>query len=1125
MFDLNSAYSKEYYNNPNPNNIGNQNQEKKNEQNQNLNELYYKKNSNYKYFLSKSFLYFDNINEKRYLKIDRDYYSMSVNSDYNILVNDNIIEYKEIDCILGMIDICNQKFILIVYQSLKVAKINQFSIFQIQKVDLIQLSKDNIKDKNQYDIVRNNLQKLLSNGSFFYSIGYDLSNTTETKFLNTNQNYDFLSYVNSSYLWNFNLLNHFNQYNIEKCFIATCICGFVGYKKINFEQNNFFGFIIIERINQKYNLNQNDDIKQNKYSLTFKQIECITTFPNNQIFSFIFYQTFFPFYFEDNYYPHYSQIIDFSNELNQYSNFLSIISSDDQKLNNSVIQLLKHNNHNLNKMFFIESKNYNFQSIETNNNFINFTDFFSYYYGPNNNYTSFNQNNIYWLISLNKTKPLDDDCIKFIARFSWIFLKKVFQILNLYDIGFFSNDNTINNPILKYYKDILLFYRKFQIHQSDKNNEEKEQIKLKTIVDYINSDKTKISTKIKSKNRLNLLLLTWNIAGISIKNSNNTQIKYDISDLFTNNSLYKNKETPDLIGIGLQEIVKLEVGNILLNQNDKSVEYWKNNFLNTIKRVYPNEQYILIKELDLVGIFMIILIKKKYFGNLRIINSLIIKNGMMGSLGNKGNVILVIKVFETFIAFCSGHYTAGHSKNKERLKILDQVLKTEIKYNNIITLFQDFDMWFIFGDLNFRINYDYETTINLIKQNSLNVLLESDQFYLSKKENPNYSIINEGHINFFPTYKYEKNGDNYSYNIDKIRVPSYCDRIFFKNYFNDKNPSVILKEYNTIQSVKISDHRPVYAIFNIFCTEFYNNEKEKLMNDLIQIENNDKIKKGYSDININNGMNVQSNPIVGFPELSYSNKDVRVNYPQIIQRENQINNNNININTNNLNNNNDNENDNEKVVQNLESFYNVKNENFNNYYNSNQNINYSNNEDNNSYNTNNYFDISQNDKNIQNNYNENQNNNNDISNLDQNNFNYNQNNNNNNYNYYQNYNYNNNNNLNENNYNYNNTFNQNPYVQNNNYNYNQNYNNTNNEFENNFNNNLNQNPYNQNNNYNYYQNYNYNNNNNLNENNYNYNNNLNQNNNNNSNQNNDNGNQFNNYNPYQNFNYNKKEGI
>ena len=129
MFDINYAYSKEYNNNPNLNNNNNPNPEKKNEQNQNLNELYNQKNTHYKYFLTKSYLYFDNINEKRYLMIDRDYYSMSINCDYNVLVNDDIIDYKEIDCILGMIDICNQKFVLIVYQSLKVAKINKFSIF------------------------------------------------------------------------------------------------------------------------------------------------------------------------------------------------------------------------------------------------------------------------------------------------------------------------------------------------------------------------------------------------------------------------------------------------------------------------------------------------------------------------------------------------------------------------------------------------------------------------------------------------------------------------------------------------------------------------------------------------------------------------------------------------------------------------------------------------------------------------------------------------------------------------------------------------------------------------------------------------------------------------------------
>ena len=133
----------------------------------------------------------------------------------------------------------------------------------------------------------------------------------------------------------------------------------------------------------------------------------------------------------------------------------------------------------------------------------------------------------------------------------------------------------------------------------------------------------------------------------------------------------------------------------------------------------------------------------------------------MGSLGNKGNVILILKIFESIVIFCSGHYTSGHSKNKERLKILDQVLNTEIKYNNIISSFKDFDIWFIFGDLNFRINYDYENTIQLCQNKNIELLLNADQFNLSKIDNRKLDIIDEGLINFLPTYKYNKNNNNF----------------------------------------------------------------------------------------------------------------------------------------------------------------------------------------------------------------------------------------------------------------------------------------------------------------------------------------------------------------------------
>ena len=187
----------------------------------------------------------------------------------------------------------------------------------------------------------------------------------------------------------------------------------------------------------------------------------------------------------------------------------------------------------------------------------------------------------------------------------------------------------------------------------------------------------------------------------------------------------------------------------------------------------------------------------------------------MGSLGNKGNVLLILKLYETDIIFCCGHFTSGDSKNNERIKILEQLLQKEISFNNITCSFKDFDIWFIFGDLNFRINYDYETAIEYCQNQIIHFLLDADQLSLSKKENKNLAVIDEGYIKFLPTYKYIKDNDNYVFEPGKIRVPSYCDRILFKNYFNENNRFIVLKQYDSISKVKFSDHRCVFGVFEI----------------------------------------------------------------------------------------------------------------------------------------------------------------------------------------------------------------------------------------------------------------------------------------------------------------------
>ena len=66
--------------------------------------------------------------------------------------------------------------------------------------------------------------------------------------------------------------------------------------------------------------------------------------------------------------------------------------------------------------------------------------------------------------------------------------------------------------------------------------------------------------------------------------------------------------------------------------------------------------------------------------------------------------------------------------------------------------------------------------------------------------------IKENKIRFLPTYKYIK-GYNY-YDLSK-RIPAWTDRILYK-----KSEKVKCLKYNKI-NIKISDHRPVYGLFEI----------------------------------------------------------------------------------------------------------------------------------------------------------------------------------------------------------------------------------------------------------------------------------------------------------------------
>jgi len=122
--------------------------------------------------------------------------------------------------------------------------------------------------------------------------------------------------------------------------------------------------------------------------------------------------------------------------------------------------------------------------------------------------------------------------------------------------------------------------------------------------------------------------------------------------------------------------------------------------------------------------------------------------------------------------------------------------------------FKEHDIAFIFGDLNFRLNLNNYECRAMIKKKQYDLLKTFDQFKVEKTTNPNLVDIEEGDLNFDPTYKFDIRTNEYD-TSKKKRVPSWCDRIFWK-----KNNNIKQIKYNSVNYLN-SDHRPVYGLFKI----------------------------------------------------------------------------------------------------------------------------------------------------------------------------------------------------------------------------------------------------------------------------------------------------------------------
>ena len=378
------------------------------------------------------------------------------------------------------------------------------------------------------------------------------------------------------------------------------------------------------------------------------------------------------------------------------------------------------------------------------------------------------------------------------------------------------------------------------------------------------------------------------------------------------------KIIPDIYFVGFQEVIKLNATNIIMTGEDKLQQVlndWDKKVYESISKIGKYKKLVVM---NLVGIDFFSYILEEKFGKVKNISKKIVKTGFGGTTGNKGSCVINFDYENTNISVACSHLVANKKNkrikeleyilnlklntfyNPEQLKdksneqsettnqILEEIMIGEdepsknlhsnsISLTNNITnpntsnkiettnndskLFKDTDVWIVFGDLNFRIDMEYEEFSEFIKKgNSWDKIREYDQFVkyqLASLSSNTY--IKEDIIKFAPTYKYIINSDEFDYtpkdqiqnpkekdeNLHKSgkkRNPSWCDRIFYKNNsFKTKDGKKIITgiEYNSVmdKNFKTSDHRPVYEIFDVIIFKENQEKKEMIEKEIISNEN------------------------------------------------------------------------------------------------------------------------------------------------------------------------------------------------------------------------------------------------------------------------------------------------
>ena len=325
------------------------------------------------------------------------------------------------------------------------------------------------------------------------------------------------------------------------------------------------------------------------------------------------------------------------------------------------------------------------------------------------------------------------------------------------------------------------------------------QTKFRLGRDSIDRDPTAIAMLMQSERKfrnytdMTLFVSTWNI--------DQKQPPADLADLIE----APNKQY-DIYVFNCQEI-DMTAECIFRGKSPAKAEQWD---VSLLQAVSQNESYTKLASKQLGTCYMAAFVKAKMADRVKEVSTGSISYGKMGFY-NKTSVAVRMTIDDSQFCFICSHLSHGN-KNVERRNYefwkIQEELTFETSYGEVHVLDHDAVIWC--GDFNYRLRIPDPESRRRFKEREY--LLKHDQLIDAHKKKKAFVGYEEGVIKFTPTYKYDR-GKMEIDTSSKQRGPAWCDRVMFRTQGSDT--LLKLREYDARHSLMMSDHHPVYAIFDI----------------------------------------------------------------------------------------------------------------------------------------------------------------------------------------------------------------------------------------------------------------------------------------------------------------------